>query len=86
MKRSAAALDPCRSMAETTALKTAFRVIPPLEGYMFAFLFLILFFVLLAAWIICWAALHLAGGFIHILLILAVIFLIVHFVHRRSVV
>lgn len=42
------------------------------------FLFLILFFVLLVAWLIVWAALHVAGGLIHLLLIFAVIALILH--------
>ncbi len=42
------------------------------------FLFLILFLVLLAAWLIVWAALHLAGGFIHLLLIFAAIALLIH--------
>ncbi len=50
------------------------------------FIFLVLFFVLLAAWLIGWAAFHVAGGGIHLLLILAVIFLVVHMVRgRRSV-
>jgi hypothetical protein len=42
------------------------------------FLFLILFFVLLVTWLIVWAALHLVGGAIHILLALAILFLIIH--------
>ena len=48
------------------------------------FLFLILFFVLLAVWLLCWAAFHVAGGMIHLLLVVAVISLIVHFVTGRS--
>lgn len=47
------------------------------------FFFLVLFFVLLVAWLLAWAAFHVAGGFIHILIIIAVISLIVHFVRRR---
>ena len=47
------------------------------------FIFLFLFICLLVAWLIVWAALHLAGGAIHLLLVLAVIFLIVHLFHRR---
>lgn len=43
-------------------------------------LFLILFVVLLAAWIFSFAIFHVAGAALHILLILAVISLIVHFV------
>lgn len=51
------------------------------------FIFLILFFVLLIAWLVTWAALHVAGGLIHLLLLFAIIALIIHFVRgsRRSV-
>ncbi len=48
------------------------------------FLFLILFIVLLGAWLILWAAFHIAGGMIHILLVIAVIALILHLVRGRS--
>jgi len=48
------------------------------------FLFLILFFVLLGAWVIMWAAFHIAGGMIHLLLVVAVIALILHLVRGRS--
>ena len=48
------------------------------------FLFLIFFFVLLVVWLISWAAFHVAGGMIHLLLVLAVISLIIHFVSGRS--
>jgi hypothetical protein len=48
------------------------------------FLFLILFFVLLGTWVILWAAFHIAGGLIHILLVIAVIALILHLVRRHS--
>jgi hypothetical protein len=48
------------------------------------FLFLILFFLLLGAWVILWAAFHIAGGMIHILLVIAVIALILHLVRGRS--
>ncbi len=44
------------------------------------FIFLMLFFVALVAWLVLWAALHVAGGAIHILLVIAVIFLVLHFV------
>jgi hypothetical protein len=44
---------------------------------------LILFFVLLVAWLLGWAAFHVAGGLIHLLLIVAVISLIVHFARGR---
>ena len=46
-------------------------------------MFLILFIVLLVAWLLGWGAFHVAGGFIHLLLIVAVIALIVHFVRGR---
>lgn len=47
------------------------------------FLFLILFFALLGLWLILWAAFHVAGGLIHLILIIAVISLIVHLFSRR---
>jgi len=47
-------------------------------------IFLVLFFVLLVVWGLSWAAFHVAGGLIHLLLVLAVIFLILHFVRGRS--
>jgi Family of unknown function (DUF5670) len=43
-------------------------------------MFLILFIVLLVAWLGGFLMFHVAGGLIHLLLILAVISLIVHFV------
>ncbi len=46
-------------------------------------IFLILFVVLLLAWIFSWAVFHVAGGLLHILLIVAVISLIIHFVRGR---
>ncbi len=48
------------------------------------FLFLVLFFVLFVGWIVAWAAFHVAGGLIHLLLVFAVIALILHFVRGRS--
>lgn len=47
-------------------------------------IFLILFVVLLLAWIFSWAVFHVAGGLLHILLIVAVISLILHFVRGRT--
>ncbi len=47
-------------------------------------IFLILFVLLLLAWIFSWAIFHVAGGLLHILLIVAVISLILHFVRGRS--
>jgi hypothetical protein len=47
-------------------------------------MFLILFFILLVIWILGWAAFHVASGLIHILLLLAIVAIIIHFVrpHR----
>jgi Family of unknown function (DUF5670) len=45
---------------------------------------MVLFVVLLLAWILGLSVFHVAGGFIHILLIVAVISLILHFVRGRS--
>jgi hypothetical protein len=50
------------------------------------FIFLVLFFVLVAGWLLAWAAFHIAGGGIHLLLVLAVIFLVVHLFRGRSTV
>ncbi len=51
-------------------------------------IFMVLFILLLLAWIFSWAIFHIAGGLLHILLVLAVISLIVHFVRggRRTTV
>ena len=49
-------------------------------------MFLVLFIVLLLAWILGFAAFHVAGGLIHLLLIVALISLVVHFVTGRRVV
>jgi hypothetical protein len=49
------------------------------------FIFLILFIGLLVLWLVLWAALHLAGGAIHLLLIIAVVSLIVHLFRGRRV-
>jgi hypothetical protein len=49
------------------------------------FAFLALFFILLVVWLVSWAAFHVAGGMIHLLLVLAVIFLIIHFFNRRGI-
>lgn len=47
-------------------------------------IFTILFVVLLIAWLMGFAVFHVAGGLIHILLILAVISLVLHFVRGGS--
>ena len=51
-------------------------------------IFTILFVILLIAWVLGISVFHVAGGFIHILLLLAVVALIMHFVrgtNQRSV-
>lgn len=47
---------------------------------------MILCAVLFIAWLLGLTAFHVAGGFIHLLLILAVISLVMHFVRGRSAV
>ena len=42
-------------------------------------MFLALFVILLVIWLAGWLAFHVAGGLIHLLLLLAVISLILHF-------
>jgi Family of unknown function (DUF5670) len=49
------------------------------------FIFLVLFFVLLVGWFLAWAAFHVLRGGVHLLLIVAVIFLLVHLFRGRSV-
>jgi len=46
-------------------------------------MFLALFFVLLVIWLLAWAAFHVAGGFIHLLLVFAVISIVAHFFTGR---
>jgi Family of unknown function (DUF5670) len=48
------------------------------------FIFLVLFFVFLIGWLVAWAAFHVAGGLIHILVVIALISLIIHFLRGRS--
>ena len=50
------------------------------------FLFLILFFMLIGVWLVMWIGLHVAGGLIHLLLIVAIISLVLHLVRGRSAV
>jgi hypothetical protein len=45
-------------------------------------MFLFLFVILVVFWLLGFIAFHVAGGLIHLLLIIAVISLIVHFVRR----
>jgi Family of unknown function (DUF5670) len=50
---------------------------------MFFSLFLGLCIVLVAAWLLGWLVFNVAGGLIHLLLVVAVISLIVHFLRGR---
>lgn len=50
---------------------------------MFVSLFLISAIVLFVLWILGWLVFHVAGGLIHVLLVVAVITLIVHFVRGK---
>jgi Family of unknown function (DUF5670) len=47
-------------------------------------MFLALFFILLVMWLLGFVAFHVAGGLIHLLLIIAAISLVVHFFRGRS--
>ena len=49
-------------------------------------MFLVLFVVLLVMWLLGFAAFHVAGGLIHLLLILAVISIVLHLFRGRSAV
>ena len=46
------------------------------------FLFLTLAVLFFVVWLVSWLAFHVAGGIIHVLLVIALILLIVHFVRR----
>ncbi len=46
-------------------------------------IFLILFFVLVVIWLVSFLAVHVTSGLIHLLLIVAVISLVIHFVSGR---
>jgi hypothetical protein len=49
-------------------------------------MFIIIAAVLVIAWLLGLTAFHVAGGLIHLLLILAVISIVIHFVRGRSAV
>lgn len=50
------------------------------------FIFLVFFFFLAVIWLLAWAAFHVAGGAIHLLLVIALVSLVVHlFRGRRTV-
>ena len=48
-------------------------------------MFLIIALILAVAWLLGWTAFHIAGGMIHLLLVVAVVSVIVHFVRDRGV-
>ena len=48
------------------------------------FIFLVLFFVLLITWAFAYLAFHIAGGLIHLLLIIAAVSLVVHLFRGRT--
>ena len=50
---------------------------------MFVSLFLISAIVLFVLWVLGWLVFHVAGGLIHVLLVVAIITLIVHFVRGK---
>jgi hypothetical protein len=47
-------------------------------------MFLILCAVLIVVWLLGWSAFHVTGGLIHLLLIVAIIFLVLHFLRGRT--
>jgi Family of unknown function (DUF5670) len=49
-------------------------------------IFTVLFVILLIGWILGWGVFHVAGGLIHLLLIVALISLVVHFVRGQPAV
>ena len=46
------------------------------------FIFLVLFVVFLAGWLVAWLAFHVTVGAVHLLLVLAVVWLLIHFITR----
>ena len=48
------------------------------------FLLLILAFFLFAIWIVSWLAFHVAGGLIHLLLVVALVVLVINLLSGRS--
>jgi hypothetical protein len=47
-------------------------------------MFMILFVVLAVAWLLGWVVFHVAGGLIHLLLVVALISVVLHFVRGRG--
>ena len=64
--------------------RTVCATMPAVDNREGGLMFLILFVVLLVMWLLGFAAFHVAGGLIHLLLIIAVISLIAHFVRRTA--
>ena len=48
------------------------------------FIFLVLFFFLVVVWLVAWLAFHIAAGGIHLLLVLAIVFLVIHLMRGGS--
>ncbi len=46
--------------------------------------FLILAVIFFGVWIVSWLAFHIAGGLIHILLVIGLISLVIHFITSRN--
>jgi len=67
------------------ALHTLHRTAPGEPMRLLAdFIFLIIFFFLVVVWLIAWLAFHIAAGGIHLLLVLAVVFLVIHLMRGGS--
>lgn len=49
-------------------------------------MFIVLFAILLVAWILGWTVFHVASAMIHILLVVALISLVLHFIRGRQTV
>ena len=54
------------------------------NNHMRDFLFLGLAILFFAVWLFAWLAFHIAGGLIHILLVIGIVALVIHFVRRFS--
>ncbi len=78
-------------VTEQLTVRAAYLVLPLIGRVRATYLaeektmFLVLFAVLLVMWLLGFAAFHVAGGLIHILLLIAVISLVMHFVRGRSI-
>ena len=73
-----------RAFWRDTCLKERCRAKPYGATYEEISMFLTLFAILLVMWLLGFFAFHVAGGLIHLLLIIAVISLLVHFFRGRS--